>query len=102
MEAKQLRSQLAQVQSKLKYTKGVLQQKEKKHFDKYKNNVELLKKYNEENVRLQTNLQNYVKKVKDIKEKLQHVLAAAFEEPKNPRQGKRDSTHSSSSQEEGL
>ena len=41
-------------------------------------------------------------KVKHLEEKLQHVLATAFEEPYASRQEKRDSNHFSSSQEEGL
>ena len=88
---------MAKVQSELKSTNDILQQKEKEHLDKYKYNVELLKKYNEEKTKFQSNLKNYMKKVKHLEEKLQHVLAATFEELEAHRQGKRDSTHFSSS-----
>ena len=43
-----------------------------------------------------------MKKVKCLEEKLQHVPTVASEEPKDSRKGKRDSTHFSSSKEEGL
>lgn len=102
MEAQQLKRQLGQVQFVLKYTKDILQQKENEQLDRYKKNVELLKNYNEEKSILQTNLQNYVKKVKGIEQKVQHVFAIASKELDNSRQGKRDYTYFSSSQEKGL
>ena len=67
----------------------------------YKKNVELLKKYNEEKTRLQSNLKICGKKVQDLEQNL-HVPTVASEQPKASRQGKRDTTHFSSSQEEGL
>ena len=93
---------MAKVQSTLKSAKGLLQQKEKEHLDKYKNNVPLLNKYSEEKTKLHYNLKNYMNKVKHLEEKLQHVPIASSQELEASRQGKRDSTHFSSSQEEGL
>ena len=101
-EEEQLKCQLAKVQSELKSTNSLLQQKKNKHSDKYKNNVALLKKYNEEKTKLQSKLQNYMNKVKHLEEKLQHVPVAAFQELEDSRQDKRNSTHFSSSQEEVL
>lgn len=82
--------------------KDVLKQKEKEHLDKYNKNVDLLKKYTDDKNIMQTNLQNYIKKVKHLEEKLQHVPLAMPEELEASRKGKRDCTQFSSSQEKGL
>ena len=91
---------MAKVQSELKSTEGLIQQNEKECSDKYKNNVALLNKYNEEKTKLESKLKNYMNKVEHLEEKINHVPIAAFEGPEASRQGKRVSTHFSSSQEE--
>ena len=55
-KAKKFKCELDKVQSDLKSTPGLLQQKENEHLDEYKNNVSLLKKYNEEKTKLKSKL----------------------------------------------
>ena len=60
-----------------------------------------LKKYIDEENNQRSNVQFYMKKAKDLEEKL-HAFAATYEEPDPSRHlCKRDSTHLYSSQEEG-
>lgn len=55
-----------------------------------------------EKTRLQSNLQNLYEESEMPRRKLQHVPTAVSEEPYTYRQGKRDSTHFSYSQDDGL
>lgn len=86
----------------MKYMKDVFQQKENEISDKYKKNVKLLEKYTNETSILQTILQNYVKKVKKLDEKIKHVPIVVSEELEASTKGKRDCTHFSYPQEEVL
>ena len=86
---------LVGVQSKLNYTKSLLQQKENEHLEKYKNNVESLKKYIEDKRILQDNLVNCRKKVKELGKKLKLAHTVDFEEPEASRQGNRECSNCS-------
>ena len=60
-------------------TKSLLQQKKNEYSEKYKKNVEMLKKYIEDKSRMQDNLVNCRKKVKNLEEKLKHAPITASE-----------------------
>ena len=94
---------MTQVQSELKRANDHLQQKENEHEEKHKNNVELMKKYIQDNNRLRECLHKCATKVKELERKSEHVPATAFEEPKASRQAKRlESTNSSFLENEDL
>ena len=63
-KTEQLRKNLTQVQSELKCANDCLQQKEKEHKEKIKKNVELMKKYIQDNDRLGESLHKCATKVK--------------------------------------
>ena len=77
--------------------------KEKKEIkEKYKKNVDSLKKYIDESNNQRSNVKFYMNKSNDLEEKL-CAFVETTEEPKPyTHLGKTDSTHFSSSQEEGL
>ena len=94
---------MTRVQSKLKYANDCLQQKEKEHEEKNKKNVELMKKYIQDNDRLRESLHKCATKVKELEQKSKHAPAIASEEPEASRQAKRlECTNLSSLEKEVL
>ena len=62
----------------------------------------MLKKQVEDKTRLQEKLQNYAKKIKDLKKQLQHVSNTATEQSEATTTTKRGFENFSSSPEQGL
>ena len=86
----------------MKHANDCLQQKEKEHKEKNKNNVELLK-YIQDINRLKEILHKCATKVKELEWKSEHALAAASKEPKASRLAKRlECTNLSSLEKEDL
>ena len=103
IETEQLRKKLTQVQFELKRANDRLQQKEKEHEEKNKKNVELMKKYIQDNDILRESLHKCATKVKELEWKSKHAPAIASEEPEASRQAKRlECTNLSSLEKEDL
>ena len=102
-ETEPLRKNLTQAQYDLKCANDHLQQKEKEHEEKNKKNVELMKKYIQDNNRLRESLHKCATKVKELEQKSEHAHAVASEEPEASREAKRlECTNLSSIEKEDL
>ena len=103
IEIEKPRKKLTQVQFDLKHANDRIQQKEKEHEEKNEKNVELMKKYIQDNDRLREILHKCATKVKELEWKSEHAPVASSEEPKASRQAKRlECTNLSSLEKEDL